>query len=78
MDETYIKLNGKWVDLYPAVDKEAHTIDFLLRTKRDSIASKYFFRKDLKENGRREKGTLDKSESNKEAVDCFNKDVPKK
>jgi putative transposase len=42
MDETYIKLNGKWVYLYRAVDKEGNTIDFLLRGKRDAVAAKAF------------------------------------
>jgi putative transposase len=30
LDETYVKIKGKWVYLYRAVDKEGHTIDFLL------------------------------------------------
>ncbi len=38
MDETYIKVNGKWVYLYRAVDKEGHTIDFMLSEKRDRPA----------------------------------------
>ena len=31
MDETYIKLNGKWVYLYRAVDSAEGTVDFLLK-----------------------------------------------
>ena len=75
MDETYIKLNGKWVYLYRAVDKEGDTVDFLLRAKRDAMAAKAFFRKAFKENGRPDKVTVDKSGSNKAALDSFNKDV---
>jgi len=77
MDETYIKLNGKWVYLYRAVDKEGNTIDFLLRAKRDAIAAKSFFIKAFKENGRPDKVTVDKSGSNKAALNYFNKDVSK-
>jgi len=75
MDETYIKLNGKWIYLYRAVDKEGNTIDFLLRARRDAVAAKAFFRKAFKENGRPDKATVDKSVSNKAALDYFNKDV---
>ena len=77
MDETYIKLNGKWVYLYRAVDKEGSTIDFLLRAKRDKSAAKAFFRKAFRENGRPDKVTIDKSGSNKAALDYFNTDAPK-
>ena len=77
MDDTYIKLNGKWVYLYRAVDKEGNTVDFLLRAKRDAVAAKAFFRKAFRENGRPEKVTVDKSGSNKAALDYFNKDVSK-
>jgi transposase-like protein len=77
MDETYIKLNGKWVYLYRAVDKEGQTVDFLLRARRDAIAAKAFFRKAFKENVMPVKVTLDKSGSNKAALDAFNKGVEK-
>ena len=76
VDETYIKLKGKWVYLYRAVDSQGHTVDFYLRAKRDAGAAKAFFRKAFKENGRPHKITIDKSGSNKAALDSFNKDVP--
>jgi transposase-like protein len=76
MDETYIKLNGKWVYLNRAVDKFGDTIDFLLRAKRDAVAAKAFFRKTFKENGRPDKVTIDKSGSNKAVVGSFNEGVP--
>ncbi len=75
MDETYIKLNGKWVYLYRAVDKEGNTIDFLLRAKRDAIAAKAFFRKAFKQHGRPDKVTVDKSGSNKAALDACNEGI---
>lgn len=57
MDETYIRLNGKWIYLYRAVDKYGDTIEFLLRARRDGTAAKTFFRKAFKENGIPEKVT---------------------
>ncbi len=38
LDETYIKVKGKWKYLYRAVDKNGHTIDFLLTARRDKAA----------------------------------------
>ena len=47
VDETYIKVKGRWTYLYRAVDKTGQTIDFLLSAKRDAAAAKRFFRKAL-------------------------------
>jgi transposase-like protein len=52
VDETYIKINGRWTYLYRAVDKEGKTIDFLLRSKRDVAAAKAFFHRAFKSQGR--------------------------
>ena len=38
IDETTIKIKGKWVYLYRAVDKFADTIDFMLSEHRDEAA----------------------------------------
>jgi transposase, IS6 family len=48
VDETYVKINGKWKYLYRAVDSTGQTIDFMLSAKRDARAAKRFFRKMLK------------------------------
>jgi len=48
VDETYIKVKGKWKYLYRAVDSSGNTIDFMLSAKRDRRAAKRFFRKALK------------------------------
>ncbi len=47
VDETYIKIRGKWNYLYRAVDKHGKTVDFLLRPDRSVAAAQAFFRKAL-------------------------------
>jgi transposase, IS6 family len=47
VDETYIRVKGRWAYLYRAVDSRGQTIDFLLSAKRDAAAAKRFFRKAL-------------------------------
>src|SRR3982074_2578643 len=47
VDETYLKIAGKWTYLYRAVDSKGATIDFLLSAKRDANAAKRFLRKAL-------------------------------
>ena len=60
VDETYVKIKGRWTYLYRAVDKQGRTVDFLLRAKRDVAAAKAFFRRAFKSQGRlSQKITLD-------------------
>lgn len=52
IDETYVKIKGRWTYLYRAVDSDGNTVDFLLRAKRDVSAAKAFFRWAFKGQGR--------------------------
>jgi transposase, IS6 family len=47
VDETYLRVKGRWQYLYRAVDSRGQTIDFLLSAKRDAAAARRFFRKAL-------------------------------
>src|SRR5262245_31273762 len=73
MDETYVKIKGKWAYLYRAVDKEGHTIDFLLTPDRDRDAAEAFLRKAIRNQGLPEKITIDQSGSNTAAIKRYNR-----
>jgi transposase, IS6 family len=47
VDETYIRVKGRWCYLYRAIDSMGATIDFLLSALRDAAAAKRLFRKAL-------------------------------
>lgn len=47
-DETYIKVKGKWVYLYRAIDKRGRTVDFYLSPTRNTKAAKRFLGKALR------------------------------
>ena len=49
VDETYIRIRGRWCYLYRAVDSAGATIDFLLSAIRDADAAKRLFRNALKD-----------------------------
>ncbi len=72
MDETYIKVKGKWVYYYRAVDKYGAIIDFYLSEKRDEAAAKAFFDKAISSSGLPNKVVIDKSGSNIAALNTIN------
>jgi transposase-like protein len=45
LDETYVRVKGKWRYLYRAVDSSGATLDFLLSAKQDAVAAKRFLGK---------------------------------
>jgi transposase-like protein len=42
VDETYIRVKGKWTYLYRAVDSTGASIDFLLSARRNAAAKRFF------------------------------------
>src|SRR6187200_1091351 len=72
LDETYVKIKGKSAYLYRAVDKDGHTIDFLLTSHRDRDAAETFLRKAIRTQGLPEKITIDQSGANTAAITHYN------
>jgi len=68
MDETYILVGGQWKNLYRAVDRAGHTIDFLLCAHRDVAAARRFFERAIDLHGVPDKITIDKSGANTAAI----------
>jgi putative transposase len=64
MDETYIKIKGKWAYLYRAIDKYGKTLDFMLTKRRDKAAARLFFRRAIETNGLPSRIVIDKSGAN--------------
>src|SRR3954469_22230570 len=44
VDETYLKVGGRWCYLYRAIDKQGQMVDSMLSAKRDMAAAQHFFR----------------------------------
>jgi len=73
MDETYVKVKGKWVYLYRAVDKFGDTVDFMLSEQRDEMAAATFFKQAINGNGFPHKIVMDKSSANYAGLEDINR-----
>jgi putative transposase len=68
VDETYIKVRGRWMYLYRAIDSNGDTVEFWFSERRNLAAAKCFLNKALKRHGRPERIVIDGSQTNWEAI----------
>jgi putative transposase len=68
VDETYIKVRGRWMYLYRAIDSNGDTVEFWFSERRNLTAAKRFLRQALKRHGRPERIVIDGSQTNREAI----------
>ena len=68
VDETYIKVRGRWMYLHRAIDSNGDTVEFWFSERRNLTAAKRFLRKALKRHGRPERIVIDGSQTNREAI----------
>jgi putative transposase len=72
MDETYIKVKGRWTYLYRAIDKYGSTVDFMLSEHRDEVAATAFFKQAVDHNELPSKVVIDKSGANNAGLENIN------
>jgi putative transposase len=68
IDETYVKVRGRWMYLYRAIDSNGDTVEFWFSERRNLAAAKRFLRKALERHGRPERIVIDGSQTNREAI----------
>jgi putative transposase len=68
LDETYIKVGGRWMYLYRAIDSVGVTAAFFFCEKPDMATAKRFLRKALERHGRPDRIVIDASQTNREAI----------
>jgi putative transposase len=77
VDETYVRVQGKWCYLYRAIDQDGNLVDSMLSQKRDMNAAKRFFQQALQTVGQApEQVTTDGHRSYPRAIrEILGKDV---
>ena len=61
VDETYVKIAGRWVYLYRVIDQYGQVIDVLVSEKRDLAATRRFFISALEHGSRPTEVTTDRA-----------------
>lgn len=72
MDETYIKVKGRWTYLYRAVDRDGQTLDFMLSERRNLAAARRFFKRAIAATGVPDRVVIDKSGANLAGLQAVN------
>ena len=72
VDETYIKVKGRWAYLYRAVDRNGEPLDFMLSEHRDLAAARRFFRRVIAAHGVPDRAVIDKSGANLAGLQAVN------
>ena len=72
MDETYIKVKGRWTYLYRAVDRNGQTLDFMLSERRNFAVARRFFKRAIGSNGLPDRVVIDKSGANLAGLQAVN------
>jgi transposase-like protein len=68
VDETYVKVAGKWIYLYRAIDQFGQVIDVMAAQRRDLVAARRFFVRALRQ-GRPAQVTTDRAASYPRVLD---------
>src|SRR5688500_4576284 len=69
VDETYLKVGGRWAYLYRAIDRDGHLVDTMLSEHRDMAAARAFFRSAMSVTGQvPERVTTDGHRSHPRAI----------
>jgi IS6 family transposase len=68
-DETYVKVAGRWVYLYRAIDQCGQVIDVLVSEKRDLAATRRFFIRALRHGTHPTEVTTDRAQAYPRVLD---------
>jgi putative transposase len=64
----YVKVRGRWMYFYRAIDSLGDTVEFFFSEHRDLPAAKRLFNKALTRHGRPDRVVIDGSQTNREAI----------